>query len=79
HRERGGEYLRYLQREIDLHVAHLGQGQVVSQLHFGGGTPTFLDDAELGQLMGMIRGAFTLAEGGEYSVEVDPRTVDEAR
>ena len=79
HRERGTEYLRYLQREIDLHVTRLGRGQVVSQLHFGGGTPTFLDDAELGQLMGMIRGAFELAEGGEYSVEVDPRTVDEAR
>lgn len=79
HRERGAEYLRYLQREIDLHVAHMGQGQSVSQLHFGGGTPTFLNDAELAELMGMITTAFTLVPGGEYSIEVDPRTVDETR
>ena len=79
HHERGAEYLRYLQREIDLHVGRLGRGQTVSQLHFGGGTPTFLNDAELTELMGMIRGAFTLVPGGEYSIEVDPRTVDETR
>ncbi len=79
HKERGTEYLRYLQRELDLHVARIGSGQTVSQLHFGGGTPTFLNDEELGELMHMIRRAFVLVEGGEYSVEVDPRTVDAAR
>ena len=79
HKERGGEYLRYLQREIDMHVQQMGSGQPLSQLHFGGGTPTFLNDDELRQLMGMIRDAFGLMEGGEYSIEVDPRTVTPER
>jgi oxygen-independent coproporphyrinogen-3 oxidase len=79
HHERGEAYLRYLSREVDLHTAHLGVGQVVSQLHLGGGTPTFLSDGELRELMAMLRRSFTLAPGGEYSIEVDPRTVDAGR
>lgn len=79
HHERGAEYLRYLEREVDLNIAHLGQGQVVSQLHLGGGSPTFLSDAELAQLMTMLRRNFQFASGGEYSVEIDPRTVTRER
>ena len=79
HHERGAEYLRYLEREVDLNIAHLGQGQVVSQLHLGGGSPTFLSDAELAQLMAMLRRNFQFAPGGEYSVEIDPRTVTRER
>ena len=79
HYERGAEYLRYLEREVDLNIAHLGQGQVVSQLHLGGGSPTFLSDAELAQLMAMLRRNFQFAPGGEYSVEIDPRTVTRER
>ena len=79
HHERAAEYLRYLSQEVDLHIAHLGAGQVVSQLHLGGGTPTFLSDAELHELMAMLKRSFTLAPGGEYSIEVDPRTVDATR
>jgi oxygen-independent coproporphyrinogen-3 oxidase len=75
HHERGAEYLRYLEREVDLNVDHLGKGQVVSQLHLGGGSPTFLSDEELTQLMTMLRRNFQLTPGGEYSVEIDPRTV----
>ncbi len=75
HHDRADVYLRYLSREIDLHTAHCGQGQVVSQLHLGGGTPTFLSDDGLRELMAMLRRSFTLAPGGEYSIEVDPRTV----
>ena len=72
-------YLQYLQREIDLQAAHFGGKQSVSQLHLGGGTPTFLNDAQLQQLMSAIRQAFTLLPDGEYSIEVDPRTVDAQR
>ena len=79
HHNRAEEYLRYLSREVDLHVAHLGKGHVVSQLHLGGGSPTFLNDDELRELMAMLRRNFTLAPGGEYSIEIDPRTVDAAR
>ena len=79
HHDRAAEYLRYLVREVDLHTAQLGTGQVVSQLHLGGGTPTFLSDAELRELMAMLKRSFTLAPGGEYSIEVDPRTIDVTR
>lgn len=79
HHERSAEYLGYLSKEIDLHVAHLGSGQTISQLHLGGGSPTFFSDDELSELMAMIKRSFVLAPGGEYSIEVDPRTVDENR
>ena len=79
HHDRAAQYLRYLTREVELQVAHFGAGHGVSQLHLGGGTPTFLSDAELEDLMSMLRRHFTLAPGGEYSIEVDPRTVTEER
>ena len=69
-------YLRYLGREIDLYIARLGAGQAVSQLHLGGGTPTFFTDDDLRALMGLLRRSFSLTAGGDYSIEVDPRTVD---
>ena len=79
HHDRAAPYLDALEREIELHVAELGRGQPVSQLHFGGGSPTFLDDRELERLMGALRGAFRLVPSGEISIEVDPRTVTPAR
>lgn len=74
--ERAGEYLLALEHEIDLHVAVLGRGQPLTQLHFGGGSPTFLNDDELARLMQRLRAAFSIAPGAEVSIEVDPRTVD---
>lgn len=79
HHDKATAYLRYLSREVDLHTAQLGVGQVVSQLHLGGGTPTFMSDDELRALMGMLRRNFTFTPNGEYSIEVDPRTIDPKR
>ncbi|MDF1485338.1 oxygen-independent coproporphyrinogen III oxidase [Ramlibacter sp. H39-3-26] len=79
HHDRADAYLRYLGREIDLHTAHCGTGQVASQLHLGGGSPTFLDDDGLRELMAILRRSFSFVPGGEYSIEIDPRTVDAAR
>ena len=79
HHERSAEYLTYLSREIDLQVAHLGAGQSISQLHLGGGSPTFFSDEELSALMAILKRSFVFTPGGEYSIEVDPRTVDEKR
>jgi oxygen-independent coproporphyrinogen III oxidase len=76
HHDRAAKYLRYLTREVDLHTSILGLGQPVSQLHLGGGTPTFLTDDELRELMAMLRRNFNFTPGGEYSIEVDPRTID---
>ena len=79
HKERASDYLRYLGKEMALHTGLIGRGQAVSQLHLGGGTPTFMSDEELRQLMSLLREHFEFVPGGEYSVEVDPRTVDENR
>jgi oxygen-independent coproporphyrinogen-3 oxidase len=79
HHERSAPYLRYLSREVELHTEVLGPGQPVSQLHLGGGSPTFLSDDELRQLMAMLRRNFTVAAGAECSIEIDPRTVTTER
>jgi oxygen-independent coproporphyrinogen-3 oxidase len=76
---RAAAYLKSLRREVQLHTALLGTGQPVTQLHLGGGTPTFLTDAELDELMAMLRSGFALAPGAECSIEIDPRTVDADR
>lgn len=72
-------YLDYLFKEIDLHVAELGNKQPLTQLHLGGGSPTFFNDQELTNLMIKIRKSFRLSPVGEYSIEIDPRTVDHKR
>lgn len=77
--QRGTQYLWYLNREIELHAAHMGSGQTITQLHLGGGSPTFLSDSELADLMLSLHRHFVLKPGGEYSVEVDPRTVNQSR
>ncbi len=79
HHERAAEYLDALEREMGLHTQALGVRQRVTQLHFGGGTPTFLSDAELSRLMAAIGLAFDLAPDAECSIEVDPRTATPAR
>lgn len=79
HHDKAAEYLDALIVEMDLTVAELQRPQSVSQLHFGGGSPTFLSDAELSRLMEAIRGRFRLAAGAEVSIEVDPRTVTRQR
>ena len=79
HHEKAAEYLRYLTREVELHTQLIGTGQSVSQLHLGGGSPTFLTDDELRSLMAMLKRNFSFAPGGEYSIEIDPRTIDEKR
>ena len=79
HHERAAPYLDALEAEVALHAVEFGVRQPVSQLHLGGGTPTFLSDAELTRLMAMLRRAFAITAGAEISIEVDPRTADPAR
>jgi oxygen-independent coproporphyrinogen-3 oxidase len=76
---RASEYLDALESELDLQLASLGRGQALTQLHLGGGTPTFLSDAELDRLMRALRAGFEFAPGAECSIEVDPRTVTAER
>ena len=70
--EHSGKYIRYVTKEIGI-VGGLVEGTPpVTQLHWGGGTPTFLSHAE----MGALRGQFRFAPDAEISIEVDPRKVD---
>ena len=79
HHDRAGQYRDALDTEIGLVARTLGAGQAVSQLHFGGGSPTFLSDDELGRVVGSLRRAFRLTPDIEMSIEVDPRTVTPER
>jgi len=79
HHERAGEYLQALRQEVALYARALGGRQSVSQLHLGGGSPTFLSDDELGALMDDLRSHFRFTEDAEVSLEVDPRTADAVR
>ena len=65
HHERATEYLAALRTEIELVSGQLGGAQPLSQLHFGGGSPTFLSDDELDGLMATLRRAFRFVDGGE--------------
>lgn len=77
-RGRALPYLQRLEQEIQLVACHLDPGQRVEQLHFGGGTPTFLSHPELRQLMARLREHFGLLEddSGDYGIEIDPREAD---
>ncbi|MDR2164389.1 MAG: oxygen-independent coproporphyrinogen III oxidase [Zoogloeaceae bacterium] len=75
---RSAKYLKYLAREAALQSERLDGPHEVFQLHWGGGTPTFLSHDEMRSLMAVTRQHFTLVPGGEFSIEVDPRKVDDA-
>ena len=75
---RAAKYLRYLEKELALQLAHFSGDRRITQLHWGGGTPTFLSHAEMAALMAMLRDHFEFAPDGEYAIEVDPRTADGA-
>jgi oxygen-independent coproporphyrinogen-3 oxidase len=77
-RGRAQAYLQRLEHEIQMIACHLDPGQVVEQLHFGGGTPTFLSHDELRQLMAQLRKHFNLLDddSGDYGIEIDPREAD---
>jgi len=72
-------YLEALKAEVALHVKVLGARQESSQLHLGGGTPTFFSDAQLATLLDTLRSAFHFSPDAELSIEVDPRTVTSSR
>ena len=78
---KGRIYLDHLLHEIELQARLFDPDRVVDQLHLGGGTPTFLSNEQLAELLAGMRKHFRLRndEGREFSIEIDPRTVDEQR
>jgi oxygen-independent coproporphyrinogen III oxidase len=76
--EKTADYLNYLGREIELQAGLFRDDLRVTRMHWGGGTPTYYDEGRLRELFQRITGSFAFAPRGEYSIEVDPRTVDAA-
>ncbi len=75
HAHKADEYLDVLELEIRTRAALL-QERKVTQLHFGGGTPTFLTKAQISRLMAILRGEFCFEGDAEISIEVDPREIE---
>jgi oxygen-independent coproporphyrinogen III oxidase len=78
--ERSIPYLERVYKEMQQQARLLSRDRVVDQLHFGGGTPTFLSDQQFEQLFEHINANFSLApvDGREFSIEIDPRAVRES-
>jgi oxygen-independent coproporphyrinogen-3 oxidase len=76
--ERVEKYMRHLDQEIDMQSELFDSNRKIEQLHFGGGTPTYLNEIQIRALMAHLRRAFNFdeSESREFSIEVDPRTVD---
>ncbi len=70
-------YLQRLFQEIELQAELFDQNHQVAQMHFGGGTPTFLSNEQIIRLSEKLQEAFNFSDKGEYSIEIDPRGVDE--
>jgi len=70
-------YLDAIFKEIDMQGALFDANRKVEQMHFGGGTPTFLSNKQIIRLSEKLQSAFNFAEDGEYGIEIDPRGVDE--
>jgi oxygen-independent coproporphyrinogen-3 oxidase len=74
-------YIGLLKQEIKLQGALFANDRKVTQIHWGGGTPTFLNDKEIYEIIECIRENFQVPADGtvEFGIEVDPRTVDQQR
>jgi oxygen-independent coproporphyrinogen-3 oxidase len=78
-RAHADQYLQRLYREVELQGALFGRTRSIRQLHFGGGTPTYLTSAQLSDLFDQLGRHFSIdrSERREFSIEIDPRTLQE--
>ncbi len=75
-RGKGATYLRYLTQEIALQASALNDDSRVAHMHWGGGTPNFFTLDQVAELTRQLRRHFDLSTDGEFSIELDPRSVD---
>ena len=73
--EKADKYLNYLEKEMRSRADAFSHYRV-SQIHLGGGTPTFLTDSQQSRLVTMVRQYFDVVDTATWSIEADPRTVD---
>lgn len=69
------QYVRYVEREVDLVAREIHPDRVVKQIHWGGGTPTFLSPGQIERLAATLNRRFTVAPDAEVSIEADPRNL----
>ncbi len=72
-RDRVKEYVKYIKKEIDMLRTYLHPDRKVTQLHWGGGTPTHLDPDEISDLISYVNKSFKFAGNAEEGCEIDPR------
>ncbi len=75
----GNEYLDFIFQEMDLISASMRVKKCVRQLHWGGGTPTFLNEDQLERLFKKIQNSFDIDFNAEIAIEIDPRTIDRSK
>ncbi|WP_439327936.1 oxygen-independent coproporphyrinogen III oxidase [Lonepinella sp. BR2357] len=75
HQHKADIYLDYVEQEIKTRAA-LFQHRLVTQIHWGGGTPTYLSEEQSARLMQMLRDHFKIADNAEISIEMDPREIE---
>lgn len=75
----GDEYINYLEKEMALVCGPMGSKRSVRQLHWGGGTPTFLNESQIERLYQGTLKYFDVDSGGEVAIEIDPRTIDQSK
>lgn len=75
HQHKADIYLDFLEREIEIR-APLFKDRIATQVHWGGGTPTYLTEQQSSRLMEMLRKHFSIAENAEISIEIDPREIE---
>ncbi len=73
---RSAKYIKYLAREMALYGELLGEDRSICQMHWGGGTPTFLSQPEMRSLMKELHRHFVPLPNAEYSIEIDPRKIE---
>lgn len=79
--KKADSYVQRLVREMELHSSLIEGPHTVEQLHFGGGTPTFLNDYQFGRIFEALHANFNLADdqNRDFSIEIDPRDLSPDR
>ncbi|NVJ65324.1 MAG: oxygen-independent coproporphyrinogen III oxidase [Gammaproteobacteria bacterium] len=76
--QKADEYIQYLLKEAQLVAKHCASKDI-GQIHFGGGTPTFLTSEQIQLILEKLTELFDIDDDAEISIEIDPRTVDRAK
>ena len=75
-KSKANPYIDRLFKEIDMQALIFDNKRIVNQMHFGGGTPTFLSNEQIILLSNKLQQKFNFSDNGEYSIEIDPRSIN---